>query len=284
MNTPFRLLLSITCSLNLVGIATAQAPTSAPGSGTKPAPAQPQPRRVIPVADRVFEVVSIKRNVAGNSPGVIGGTSTRLSIANMPLRNLIAWAYRVDPFQVIEGPSWINEQHFDVLGIPKAGAGWDDEMPDMLQKALIERFSMIVVTEERSFPVYVLTPARSDARLGPALRKSTVDCTKKVSNLPSCWLNNGASSVEAVGRDWAQIALARTLRRTIREMVLDETRLTGKFDMKFEWTPGLSLSGQAGDGISVFTALREQLGLQLVRESRPVDFVVIKSIGPLIED
>ena len=54
--------------------------------------------------------------------------------------------------------------------------------------------------------------------------------------------------------------------------------------MTLDWTVGTSLSGQLQDQVSVFTALREQLGLQLVRETRRVEVVSIKSIGALIAD
>jgi len=201
----------------------------------------------------------------------------------MPLRNLIAWAYRTDPFRVVDGPSWITDQHYDVVGIPKAGAGWDDEMPDMLQKALVERFSMKTQTEQRPMAVYALKRLRAET-LGPNLRSSTLDCAQKVSDRPGCWLSNSNNSVKAVGRDWRQINLVQTLRRSMGEMVVDDTGLTGKFDMTLDWTVGTSLSGQLQDQVSVFTALREQLGLQLVRETRRVEVVSIKSIGALIAD
>ena len=50
--------------------------------------------------------------------------------------------------------------------------------------------------------------------------------------------------------------------------VVDETALKGTYDLKLEWT----------DELSIYTALREQLGLRLEPITTPVDTVVVTSI------
>ena len=49
---------------------------------------------------------------------------------------------------------------------------------------------------------------------------------------------------------------------------MDETALKGTYDLKLEWT----------DELSIYTALREQLGLRLEPITTPVDTVVVTSI------
>ena len=50
------------------------------------------------------------------------------------------------------------------------------DVPAMLRALLAERFKLVVHTEVRESPVYELVLARSDGRLGPALRKAAIDC------------------------------------------------------------------------------------------------------------
>jgi uncharacterized protein (TIGR03435 family) len=51
-------------------------------------------------------------------------------------------------------------------------------------------------------------------------------------------------------------------------VIVDRTGLTGVYDMDLEWTP-------ASDELSIFTALREQLGLKLESSRGPVPMLVI---------
>jgi uncharacterized protein (TIGR03435 family) len=63
--------------------------------------------------------------------------------------------------------------------------------------------------------------------------------------------------------------------------VIDETGLTANYDLKLEWTPQLSASA-AGTlsnqpELSIFTALREQMGLRLDAVPTTMEFVVVDS-------
>lgn len=46
----------------------------------------------------------------------------------------------------------------------------------MLQALLAERFGLAVHRDTREMPIYALVLARQDGRLGPQLRRSSVDC------------------------------------------------------------------------------------------------------------
>jgi uncharacterized protein (TIGR03435 family) len=67
--------------------------------------------------------------------------------------------------------------------------------------------------------------------------------------------------------------------------VLDKTALTGTYDIKLEATPEFRINhGSASDDISVFTAVREQLGLKLEPEKGPVEVLVIDHVEKPSED
>ena len=81
--------------------------------------------------------------------------------------------------------------------------------------------------------------------------------------------------------------LAGVFRSRVDRPVLDRTDLAGVYDLELEWSSDLGLqqapAGSAGvseltaDGLSLFTALQEQLGLKLDATQAPVDVIVIDS-------
>jgi uncharacterized protein (TIGR03435 family) len=67
--------------------------------------------------------------------------------------------------------------------------------------------------------------------------------------------------------------------------VVDETKLSGAYRFELRWDPNAaSVDRAAADGVSTFTALREQLGLALDSRTGPVEFLVIDSAQRPIED
>src|SRR5262249_31955060 len=74
--------------------------------------------------------------------------------------------------------------------------------------------------------------------------------------------------------------VAKTLARVEFHMpVLDRTGLTGTFDIHLEWTPDSVLAGaEPSEGLSIFTALREQLGLRLESSRDSAEVIVIDRV------
>jgi uncharacterized protein (TIGR03435 family) len=80
--------------------------------------------------------------------------------------------------------------------------------------------------------------------------------------------------------------LASGLSRLLGGTVIDKTGLTGNFDISMEWIPdesqtiqlppeaARSSSSDAAGG-SIFTALKDQLGLKLESQKSPVEVLVI---------
>jgi uncharacterized protein (TIGR03435 family) len=75
--------------------------------------------------------------------------------------------------------------------------------------------------------------------------------------------------------------LALLLSSQLQKPVVDKTGLTGKYDFTLRWsTEQLSLvpgppTGDPGNLPSIFTALREQLGLRLDSTRGPLEVLVI---------
>jgi|SRR5580704_8052844 uncharacterized protein (TIGR03435 family) len=87
--------------------------------------------------------------------------------------------------------------------------------------------------------------------------------------------------------------LANVLSRVVNRNVLDQTGLTGNFELDLGWSQDPQLGHPSGDtsGVlppadapSISTAPREQLGLKLESSKRPVDVLVVDRVERPSED
>ena len=121
-----------------------------------------------------FEVASVRLNTA--MPPLTSGTQIRSeqfeSIA-IPLISIITRAYGVTR---IEGaPEWVRSERYDIRAkAPKPSS--QQEMLQMLQTLLAERFKLKAHSETRVVDIYGLVFARPDQTMGPGIRPVKVDC------------------------------------------------------------------------------------------------------------
>jgi uncharacterized protein (TIGR03435 family) len=84
----------------------------------------------------------------------------------MALKDLISLAYKVKPFQ-ITGPDWMATQRFDIIAKLPDGASKDD-VPQMLQALLEDRFKLALHRESKESPVLGLVVGKG----GPKMKES----------------------------------------------------------------------------------------------------------------
>jgi uncharacterized protein (TIGR03435 family) len=214
----------------------------------------------------------------------------------MTLKELIVIAWRVQPYQIAGGPPWLDSAHYDIVASAETKPK-PDQMPLMIQSLLEDRFQLTIHREIKELPIYALVLARKDGKLGPGLTESKeggcmqIDPSKpppppepgKPPTLGCGGIMMGPSRLTALSVPLAQITpmLGRFLGRT----VTDKSGLTGKFDIRLEWTPdemqlaqfapGAQLPPEESGGPSIFTAVEQQLGLKLESQKGPVETIVI---------
>jgi uncharacterized protein (TIGR03435 family) len=178
----------------------------------------------------------------------------------------------------------------------------------MLQALLAERFKLAVRWTMREQPVYFLTVADDDGRLGPGLTRPKVRCSpanreasaalsqEEITKiLARCGARGSASAFQ--GGDVALSSLLPVLEPRLMRPVVDRTGLDGSFDITLTWRPdGVpgNTSGAAVAGTSLPTvdpaaprlvdAVEEQLGLKLELGSAPMEALVIEHIERLVPD
>lgn len=250
-----------------------------------------------------FEVASVKPTRSTDLAIRVSAAGRNFSATNIPLRELIRFAFDVESHRLIGGPSWIATERFDVEAradrdLPAWGpAGPPAEVLRMLRTLLAARFRLEVRQETRELPVYALMTARADRRMGPDIRASSLDCANATAApqqppvdpaQPTCGMRIGPGQMVMGGTPMPQFA--NVLSSFVGRVVIDRTGLTGPFDFRLSWTPqGMRVGGPPPPGApalppvdpngpSIFAALQEQLGLRLEPQQAPVGVVVIEQV------
>lgn len=222
---------------------------------------------------QTFDVATIKPSAhpAGKDyRGKILFEPTRVSAPNVSLLNVIVEAFRVQPFQVVNGPGWFDLDEFD-LDARTMSNSTRDQMRVMLQSLLAERFHLAVHRESREMRVYTLMVDKGSPKLHAAtgeLAPSTSPGNfhgdmRQFANLISI----GLSIAPTDDPTRPSIASGPPV------PVIDKTGLEGNFDIS------LDLARDSGDAYMRFQrALREQLGLKLESGRAPVEVLVIDHV------
>jgi uncharacterized protein (TIGR03435 family) len=265
-----------------------------------------------------FVVTSIKANKSRDTfKGVQAQPGGRFTVTNMTLRELIGIAYEIPPplrkARMSGGPAWMDADRFDIMAKANGNLTLSQHLV-LLRTLLADRFKLVAKIATREMPVYALVVARSDRKLGPQLRKvPDVDCVALRAasrGLPAAAPPNptvaGPCSFRAENRglimsgattmaDLVRVAFPRMIQDRV---VVDRTGLVGSYSVNVEWTPDPEPFASAGDlppglpvpppptngGISIFTALQEQLGLKLEPARAPVQVLVIDRAEKPTED
>jgi uncharacterized protein (TIGR03435 family) len=242
-----------------------------------------------------FEVASVKPNKSGTTQANIGMLPNGVNIVNLPLRGIIQLFFQINqPSKVIGIPDWTITERFDI-NARAAGPITADERRLMMQALLADRFKLVARLEKREVTVLALMLNRNDGKLGPKLIESK-GCVQPgatgAQNEPATGAQQpvcgpktgGAGRLLLVGVPMQQFTslLALVLGRT----VADKTGLTGRYDIDLNYAPerqlppGVEIPGTPADpnGPSIYTAVREQLGLKLDQQRDQEEVLVIDHI------
>jgi len=206
-----------------------------------------------------FEVASIRMSPGGmitisppDSPG--------FTAKNVSMQILISLAYGGDSDRV-QGPGWIRSQQYDVIAKSEGERKLSyDELKPLLQDLLAQRFQLKVHTQMKEGSGYALVVAKGGAKLQET--KGAADHSYILPN-----------SLDVQNRSMA--AFAGALSRPAGRPVADETGLKGNYDIRLKYAEDRDTNPTLP---SIFTALQEQLGLQLVPKKVPVEFIIVDHV------
>ena len=170
----------------------------------------------------------------------------------MPLRDLIMVAFgapgRLLPELLMSGgPSWIDEDRFDVTAkVGDVGPADVAQKQSMLRQFLRERVKLVVHMQSVDAPLYALVVARRDGVFGRQLRRSRDECDAgEAGSVPTptrpdqplrCILNVIPPGLLLL-RGQTMSDLAHALTETLDRVVVDRTGLSGRFDADVQFNP-----------------------------------------------
>ncbi|MGA8938357.1 MAG: TIGR03435 family protein [Acidobacteriaceae bacterium] len=204
-------------------------------------------------------------------------------VQNIPVRLLISLMYKIPQRQITGGPHWLDTEPFDIEA--KADKAYTvDDLHTMFQDLLADRFNLKFHVDKKEGNIYALTIDGSGLKMKP----NTSPPNYAISVQPTGFASITGTRVSMRYLCWQ---LGQFLQDDHRP-VINFTGLTGNYDFKLEFLPpnlppGIdkaSLPPGFLDRPSLFTALREQLGLKLKAQKGPVTYFVIDHIDKPTEN
>jgi uncharacterized protein (TIGR03435 family) len=128
------------------------------------------------LASLILEIRSGKRGLGTLQTNIDGA---RVDMGYTPLNNMIVYAYRLKPHQIV-GPDWLASQAFEIHAKIPEGAS-KDQIPEMMQTLLAERFKLTTHRENKEQSVYAIIVSKDGHKLKEAIAESTTpaDDTEK---------------------------------------------------------------------------------------------------------
>jgi uncharacterized protein (TIGR03435 family) len=205
----------------------------------------------------------MERSGIEETPGLV-------RIENLPLKAVIEMAYGVRDYQFV-GPDWLSAVRFDILAKTPHGYKRGQLQPP-LRKLLADRFNLTVHHDSREMSGYALVIAKGGHKLHEATG-------------PRGFFTVRPGLIS--GTQVAMRELTGALTGRLGRPIVDVTGLTAAYDIKLEWTPDQAPRPPGGGddrqelsdpGLSLFTALQDQLGLRLQPQKVPVEVVIVDHV------
>ena len=207
-----------------------------------------------------------------------------------PLKIVLMEAFKVKLYQIV-GPSWLDEDCFEIVAKMPEGAT-SDQIPAMLQALLVERFKLAAHKEDRPRPVYALVVGKG----GPKFKAADLNF-RRMGPRSGVVSFRAATNTRGFKGSMTMASLAHFLSTSLDRPVQDFTGLTGAYDIDLSWAPDPGIdrplrSSEAARAASadaradlpaaptdtIFTAIRDSLGLRLEPRNAQVEMLVIDHV------
>jgi uncharacterized protein (TIGR03435 family) len=238
-----------------------------------------------------FEVCLIKQTPPGTvQTGIIGGPGTaspgQIQYVNYSLIELVAIAYDVMPYQVV-GPTWATKRQVDVIAKTPPSAVKAD-VPKMLRGALADQLRLKAHQGRADLQRYVMVVGPHGAKLPQVGAGQIPEGYPRVREFSGSGMKSAAQSggkASLIAQQQSMDELGKFLSNELNSAVLNMTGLVGRFDFSLYWFsenvyarfPPVPTDGRTTDepSVSLTSALKSELGLELSKGKGPMDTVVI---------
>ncbi len=215
-----------------------------------------------------FDVITVKPNRSDDRPSIDfdGGS---FSATNFSVKMLVLFAYDLKDDQLFGVPKWASEQRFDMKAKvldadPAILQDLSNDQKRLIEQTILtERFGLTFHRETKVLPVYELVVDKG----GPRFQPSKIQAGQRGANglgAGSLHTNNHDGNADMASTAVPISSLVNVLSRQMERSVVDQTGLTGRYDLNLTWSRddgGAPATDQ--NNPSILTAVQEQLGLRL---------------------
>ena len=150
----------------------------------------------------------------------------RLLIA---VEGMLLFAYGLQKVQIVGAPHWIETERWDVQGLPDVpGHPSLKQMQSLTRKLLEQRFGLKVHKESKELDVYAITVGKG----GEKIARSAGD----PNGTPSENENSNGGVVTMRMTNMSMREFAPDLAFFLDRPAVDQTGLTGRYDLQLKWT------------------------------------------------
>jgi uncharacterized protein (TIGR03435 family) len=238
-----------------------------------------------------FEVATVKPSDPNPTSAMWIGMDANAGMVrytNITLRDCIRAAYRVRDFQ-IEGPDWIRDARYEITA--KLGSGTQDQIPEMLQSLLEDRFSLRLRRGTKDQAVYALVLGKGEPTLKPANQTAAGQTMTALGPdgrpRPAMTYRMLPSGLELSAPAATLSTVAEFVSRLMERPVVDMTGLPGQYDLTLTFQPEV-IQGIAANSVtptdakqifpepgpSLFDAVA-QYGLKLEPLKAPMELLTV---------
>ncbi len=202
-----------------------------------------------PIQTLMEEIQSGKRSIASVKATV---NDSRVDIGASAMMELLSMAYKLRPYQII-GPDWLYSENYEIHAKLPEGAS-KDQVPQMMQSLLSERFKIVAHRENNEQPVYALVVSKGGHKMkdaaadtgaaAPADKQAGEVSTKMDgrdmvmtagnSQIRMAMDESGSIHMEQSFSKIKMSELAQTLSMLADRPVVDMTELTGSYQLSME--------------------------------------------------
>jgi uncharacterized protein (TIGR03435 family) len=200
--------------------------------------------------------------------------------------DLVATAYGLNQDEVLDGPSWLEEDRFDIVAkLPPDSTR--ETQKAMLQALLADRFKLVVHVDKRPMPAIALTVGKK-VLFKESDGSGEERCDFKAPPPPpppGPGSADGAPSAPFAPTftiDCHNMTMSR-FSEELRGMfsddnkpVIDHTGLTGAWDLTFKFTPNFQ---PGADSTALADTIDKQLGLKMTPAKEDVPVIIVDSLN-----
>lgn len=237
-----------------------------------------------------FDVISVKPFQPG-SPGMgiqpmSSGQGYR--VGGVPVRIMIKLMYKITDSQIVGGPKWMDTDLWDIEAKAEH-ASTLDQLHEMFQTMLADRFQLKFHKEKREIPAYVLSVDKSGSKLKQNDNPDNFQIP--INGAGRAVIGPGGITLKMLGVRCPMVYFTWWMSQQLNDLpVVDQTGLDRFYDFTLEFQrelpPGFAERAGAAPPAPVGAdsaapappldvALREQLGLKLEKRKAQADVFVI---------